>query len=196
MGKNSVRKEQILESAAKLFRKKGFKATSMRMIASNLGLEAASLYNHIHSKQKILEELLLGMGGRFMEGMNEVEDSKKNPLEKLDLLIGLHVKLTLSYPEQISLITGDWVHLEEPALTQYKTLRNAYELKFKTIITDGMNEGLIENIDIEMALFSILSSLHWLYSWYARHPEMKGSDIEREIKKCLISGLKKREENP
>ena len=41
--KNSPRKEVILEKAAHLFRKNGFNATSMRDLAENVGVEAASL---------------------------------------------------------------------------------------------------------------------------------------------------------
>jgi hypothetical protein len=82
--------------------------------------------------------------------------------------------------------------LEEPVLQQYKSLRNEYESRFKAIIIDGINKGLIENVNPEMALFSILSSLHWLYSWSGRHKEMNAIDIENEIKQCLLYGLKKR----
>jgi len=162
------------------------------MIASELKIEASSLYNHIESKQAILKEMLLEMAEKFIEGMQEVENSNANPIEKLEMLVGLHVKLTLQFPDQISLITGEWVHLEEPALRQYIHLRNGYELSFKTIIADGMKLGMIEKIDIEMALFSILSSLHWLYSWSGRHRELKAEALEKEIKQCLLYGLKKR----
>jgi AcrR family transcriptional regulator len=190
--KVSPRKDQIFAAAALLFRKKGFKATSMRMIAAALGIEASSLYNHIASKQEILAEQLLEIAASFMSGMSEIEHSSLNPIEKLEKLVALHVKLTLAFPDQISLITGEWVHLEEPVLQQYKSLRSEYEFRFKAIIIDGINMGLIENVDPEMALFSILSSLHWLYSWSGRHKEMKATNIENEIKQCLLYGLKKR----
>lgn len=44
------RKEQIITTSAKLFRQKGFEAASMRDIAAELDIEAASLYSHIKSK--------------------------------------------------------------------------------------------------------------------------------------------------
>jgi AcrR family transcriptional regulator len=191
--KQKIRREQILDVAARLFRKKGFKATSVRMIATEMNMEAASLYNHISSKQDILKELLLQMADEFTKGMAAVEKSKLNPFEKLELLVGLHVKLTLDHPDQISLITGEWVHLEEPAFQQYMALRSDYEMRFKSILSEGMKQGYIEKVDIEMALFSILSSLHWLYSWSGRHPDLKAADLEKEIKQCLLLGLKKRE---
>jgi AcrR family transcriptional regulator len=191
--KEKIRKDQILQVAARLFRKKGFSATSVRMIASEMNMEAASLYNHISSKQDILKELLLTLAREFMEGMETVEKSDANPFQKLEMLVSLHVKLTLAHPDQISLITGEWVHLEEPMLSQYVAHRSDYEKRFKSIISDGMKEGFIEKIDVDMAVFSILSSLHWLYSWSGRHRELAAEEIEKEIKQCLLYGLKKRE---
>ncbi|HCT23363.1 MAG TPA: TetR/AcrR family transcriptional regulator, partial [Chitinophagaceae bacterium] len=51
---HSSRKDIIVSKAASLFREKGYKATSMRELADAVGVEAASLYNHIHSKTEIL----------------------------------------------------------------------------------------------------------------------------------------------
>ena len=44
------KRQQILDVAARLFREKGYKTTSMRDIAKNLNVEAATLYSHIRSK--------------------------------------------------------------------------------------------------------------------------------------------------
>jgi AcrR family transcriptional regulator len=190
--KEKIRKDQIREVAARLFRKKGYSATSVRMIASEMNMEAASLYNHISSKQYILKELLLTLATDFMRGREAVEKSDKNPFEKLEMLVSLHVQLTLRFPDQISLITGEWVHLEEPYLSRYGEHRTDYERRFKSIIADGMKEGYIEKVDIDMAVFSILSSLHWLYSWSGKHRELPAEVLEKEIKHCLLFGIKKR----
>ena len=49
------KRQIILEEAAKLFKDKGYGGTSMRDIAGQVGMEAASMYNHIKSKDEILE---------------------------------------------------------------------------------------------------------------------------------------------
>ena len=162
------------------------------MIASELGMEAASLYNHIASKQEILKELLLEMAGLFTTGMNSIEISDADSFQKLENLVALHVHLTFEFPNEIALITGEWVHLEEPAYGQYITLRNEYEQKFKSIIRQGMEDGHLENTDIDIALFSILSTLRWLYSWVSRHKEISPEMLEKEMKRTLLEGVKKR----
>ncbi|HIB37955.1 TetR/AcrR family transcriptional regulator, partial [Mesonia sp.] len=79
------KREHILKEAAKLFVEKGYKATSMKDIASVIGVEAASLYNHIKSKQEILVVLLGGLADRFSIGIHEINESKSASKEKLEL---------------------------------------------------------------------------------------------------------------
>ena len=56
--KKASKKDLIIRKASAMFREKGFPATSMRDLAEGVGLEAASLYNHIQSKSEILQEII------------------------------------------------------------------------------------------------------------------------------------------
>lgn len=160
------------------------------MIANSSGMEAASLYNHISSKQELLGELLFSVAGEFTKGMEEAEKLSGDSFGKLEFLVDLHINLTLRWPDRISLVTGDWVHLEEPGLSEYTRLRNDYEQRFRKIILDGKSQGVLKAINSDLSLFSILSSLHWLYSWLGRHPETDIPKIRNELKQCLLGGMR------
>ncbi|MFT4973632.1 MAG: AcrR family transcriptional regulator, partial [Saprospiraceae bacterium] len=62
------RKEEIKSAAARLFRKKGYSATSMRDIATAVGIKAASIYNHFKGKQELLQMLLMNIAYLFEKG--------------------------------------------------------------------------------------------------------------------------------
>ena len=51
-------KEKILSCAAKMFAEKGFTETSIRELATAVGLKGSSIYNHFPSKNTILEHML------------------------------------------------------------------------------------------------------------------------------------------
>ena len=45
------RRTEIIETACMLFNKIGYNNVTMRVLASEIGVKGASLYNHISSKQ-------------------------------------------------------------------------------------------------------------------------------------------------
>lgn len=55
------RKEQIIQKALEIMKERGFSGLTMRDLAKSLGMEAASLYNHIASKDDLLERVCFGI---------------------------------------------------------------------------------------------------------------------------------------
>jgi len=162
----------------------------MRDIAREVGIEAASIYNHISSKQLILNELLMALAQQFTEGMERISESDLPMVKKLEALIALHVDITATHTDAISLLPNEWVHLQEPYLKTYLGLRDAYEHEFKGIIAASMENGELEYIDHEVALFSILSTLRWLYSWYSKYSDKSVAVLKEELIKSLLYGFK------
>src|ERR1700729_1354032 len=80
--RNSTKKEVIIEKASRLFREKGFGAASMRDLAEHVGVEAASLYNHIQSKSEILQAICFRVANEFLTNLEAVEASHKFTLKK------------------------------------------------------------------------------------------------------------------
>ena len=154
-----------------------------------MGMEAASLYNHITSKPIILSDLLMEIAGLFTEGMQAIKASDAKPIEKLEQLVSLHVDLTVSHTDEISLLPAEWVHLEEPTIQQFLKLRDAYELDFKEIIAGSMSSQSMSDLEIDVALFSILSTLRWLYSWYSKNKGVDVTQLKKDLIQNLIYGL-------
>jgi len=180
------RKEQIKTVAARLFRKRGYTATSMRDIASELSMEAPSLYNHISGKQQLLEELLMMVAEAFTAGMKEVKESKLDNIEKLEHLIRLHVDITVSHTDAVSLLTNEWVHLEGDMASTFAKLKDKYEEDLRKIMKACIKDGSLEQVNVDLALFSMLSTLRWLYSWYTRNPNVNKIELEREMVRLLV----------
>ena len=189
------RKEHIYRVAARLFRKQGYVATSMRIIADEVGIQAPSIYNHVKSKQELLYDLLLKIATAFTAGMEQINTSSLDTQGKLERLVGLHVRLTIEYTDSVALIAGEWQHLVDTETHSYRSdylvLRDQYEAAFRQIIEEGKAQGVIHDVDTEIILFSILSTLRWLYSWYSRNRDFNPIELERQIAICLLDGIKR-----
>src|SRR6476620_12636227 len=99
--KTSPSKEDILSKAAWLFREKGYNATSMRDLAEEVGVEAASLYNHINSKSEILQEICFKVANRFMSHIEEVTHRTEPAIKKLEAILRFHIRNMIEVYEEV-----------------------------------------------------------------------------------------------
>ncbi len=184
------RKNDIRRTAARLFRKKGYGATSMRNIADGVGIQAASIYNHFKSKQILLQDLLMLPAMLYTKEMQAVKNSTLSPREKIEKLIRHHVRMAVEHTDSVALIVADWAHLEGDVRTHFFQLREDYEADFKEIIEIGKTNGAFNpNINTDVAVFSILSTLRWLFSWYNRNKSFDVEELEEQMMRVLLHGL-------
>ena len=186
------RKEQIFQVAEQLFKEKGYMATSMRDIAGELGIEAASLYSHIKSKDEILETICFRMADQFLNAFEDVNDIYFNAEEKLKMAIASHVKILTEDLNASSVFIREWRHLNEPKLDGFISLRNKYEMEFRKILQTGIDENIFEPVDNKFAVLTILSSLNWITEWYKSGGQMTADEIAEQLFNFILTGLKKK----
>lgn len=187
MAKSSKR-EIIFTAAAKLFRDRGYQATSMRDLAEAVDLKASSLYNHIGSKEEILREICVANADKFSAGMQEVMQSDANPLEKIKALINMHINIAVNDYTSVTSFNDEWRHLGEPALSNFKEKRKKYEREFLSIIEEGIAQKQIQDINPMVCMYTILSSTQWVYD---AHLDLDQSSLSMDIKRMLISGIER-----
>lgn len=186
--KTETRKAEIVKTAAKLFKKKGYSAVTMRDIAQTMGIKAASLYNHIQSKQDILKSIIISIAEEFTSGMELIKASQTTSLEKLHQIVILHVDITSRNTYQMAALNNDWMHLEDQ-LEHYLTLRQYYENDFISIIQSGIDAKEIVNSNPEIIMFSILSTLRSLYLWIPKKEDVNTHELAQSLSQVLIQGI-------
>ncbi len=188
--KRETRKEEIIRVAAKLFKEKGYSAVTMRDIAKAMGIKAASLYNHINSKQAILDAIIMAIAQEFTEGMANIKSLNQNCVEKLKHIIKLHVKVSSQNIYGMASLNNDWMHLEDK-LEDYQKLRTNYEADFRAILVQGIATGEFTNTNPEIMLFSILTTLRSLHLWIPKKEDLDLSELTLTLHKILIEGINK-----
>ncbi len=189
--KDVSRKEVILKAAAELFREKGFKAASMRDLAEKVGVEAASLYNHIDSKTELLHNICLNVANYFFAHMNEVETSDLNTIEKIELLLRFHIRQMINNFEEVHVADREWRHLMEPYLSNYKNQRRNYRKRFAAIIEKGVQQKEIKQIDSSTAVLIMLHAVSGIESWHRSKEKITGEALEKNMITIMVEGLKK-----
>ena len=187
--KPTDRKTEIINVAAKLFKEKGYSAVTMRDIAQAMDIKAASLYNHIKSKQEILVLIIIEIAEEFTTVINEIVASEVSTIQKIEKVIQLHIDITLRNADALACLNNDWMHLTDDDLIYFIKMRNDYEESFREIIKTGITNGEIKNLNLEFIIFSTLSTLRTLYIWYGKKKNIKPEVLKATMIQVLLNGI-------
>ena len=191
MKTKSNKRQRILDEAAKLFKYKGFGGTSMRDLAGEVGMEAASMYNHIKSKDEILETICFHVSDLYIAQLTEIERTDGSYVDKIRALIRLHLRLMVEDGAAVSVANNDWKYLTGDKLEAFKTARKRYERGFAALIEQGIAAGELAPVNVSVALFTILSAVRWVELWFRPDRGVSAQELEDNIMTILLNGLAK-----
>lgn len=130
-------RQQILDVAARMFRERGYSATSLRDLASLVGMKAGSLYYHFSSKEELATEVL-------RIGVERVAEAVSNRLESLGprasaaarirAAVEAHVETLLLECDYTSAHTRCYPYVPESVKVQVLAARRAYEDQWRQLI--------------------------------------------------------------
>ncbi|MDF1695212.1 MAG: TetR/AcrR family transcriptional regulator [Saprospiraceae bacterium] len=189
MKRSKNRKEEIYAVSAKLFRKRGYVASTMRDIAELVGIEPSSLYSHIKSKEEILIKICMTCAQEFDDGMVRVIQSNKGIHQKIEDLIDLHLDIALNKPSSVTVFNDEWKHLPEKELNEFMVIRSEYASNFKEILMIGIKKGEIVSMSESTAFQLIINSVKWLHFYVKKLSEAELREKRKEIKQFIIRGL-------
>ncbi|MCV6628391.1 MAG: TetR family transcriptional regulator [Flavobacteriaceae bacterium] len=184
------KKEKFFHAALTLFHEKGFKATTMRDIAEKLEFEVANIYNYIDSKDALLENYLFSMSAKFHKNIDRILQSTYPPLEKLKLIIAMHIQLAADKPYETALVQNEWRNLPIEKRVLFLEERNAYEGKFQSVLEACKEEKSIREIDTKLATNAMLAAIRWTYDMFTEeHVDKNPLEVQKQITDLLLAGV-------
>ena len=187
--KDGSKKDVIIQSAASLFKEKGYPATSMRDIAEIIGVEAPSLYNHIESKKEILNEICFRIARLFTIHLKEVELSDEPVLRKIESIIRFHISMMMTEYKNVYISDHEWKHLHEPHLTDFKNQRRNYRSRVAALLQKGIDKNEVTSVNPYVAVLTILSAIGGIENWQRSSKKIDAKSLEENMVNILIEGL-------
>jgi TetR/AcrR family transcriptional regulator, cholesterol catabolism regulator len=163
-----ARRREIDEVASGLFHANGYAATSVRDIAKALDIQAASMYAHVASKEDVLWSIVDAAATAFEQGAGaaSAEAATIDPIDRLAALVEAHVEVITADPERASVFVTEWRHLSGSRRAAIASRRDAYEARFREVITDGIAIGAFRPTDPAVAAAFLLTALNGVAGWY------------------------------
>ena len=183
------RREHILDESARLFKERGFGGATMRDIALRVGIKAGSMYNHIKSKDELLEAICLRVANQYLTQLDEIEQADGTIVEKIEALIRVHVRIMVEDGASVFVCNNEWKSMVGDKLEEFKLMRDTYETRVKALLESGMRAGVLRKVDPDIALYTLLSSVRWVEFWYKPSRKIQPATLEEDIVGIVIGGL-------
>jgi AcrR family transcriptional regulator len=120
------RRDQILDTAARLFAERGFHGVSVGDIGKAVGVSGPALYKHFDSKDAVLAEMLVDISERLLtEGRARVA-AASDARAALAALVDWHVDFALGHESLIVVQDRDWQSLPTTARERVRALQREY----------------------------------------------------------------------
>ena len=160
----SPREDQVRAAALRLFKEKGYHATSMRDIATAVGINKGSLYSYIHSKEDLLIPVFERAMGVLLEQIEQITaDASLSPTERLKRAIHAHVSAVANNLDVLTVYLSEWRQLAAESLATNRGQRERYAELFHQILRDGVAAGEFRSMDTRIVMLGMIGMSNWLW---------------------------------
>jgi AcrR family transcriptional regulator len=173
-----------------LFGDQGYPATSMRDIASAVGLLPGSLYAHIDDKEGLLAEIVEGGIDRYLAAGEPIAAGSERPDVRLRRLVRAHIEIIAENIPLTRVVFHQWKYLERARRQRVVEKRRRYEALFTQILDDGLQNGVFNrSMEHRVAVLSILGILNWVPEWLASQSADEAREVGDRIADVVLQGL-------
>jgi len=169
--------EAIGKAGLRLIYEKGYEAMSLRHLATEVGIQVGSLYNHISTKQ----DLLFGLLRKHMEDLLASLDSALAPSgtahDRLQAFTAFHVSYHIARKREVFICYSELRSLDPENYEAIVALRRAYERRLIAILEDGLSEGRFTVTDPQVAAYGILAMLTGVCTWFRPKGRLSADEV-------------------
>jgi AcrR family transcriptional regulator len=156
----------ILKSAAKAFRRRGYHGATVEQIAAALHMKKGNLYYYFKNKEEILFACHQYSLDRLTQLLEEIESTGAAADVKLRQLIDAFVHTILDELHGTALFL-DLEALSPAHLKAVITRRDAFDKGVRRVIEEGMASGMFAEGDAKLLAFALFGAVNWIPRWYS-----------------------------
>jgi AcrR family transcriptional regulator len=172
----AIKREAVIQTAARAFRARGYHNTSLDDIAALLNVTKPTIYHYVQSKEQILFECFRTGLEEIRAAFAEVRDPSLNGRERLISVIRRYA----------AAITSDFgwcmVRAEDQDLSpemsaRIKALKSEIDQGIRQLIRTGIEDRSIRACDPKMTSFALAGALNWISHWHREDDALSPGEI-------------------
>ncbi|WP_186355470.1 TetR family transcriptional regulator [Pseudomonas chlororaphis] len=157
---------KLLQTAAHLFRNKGYERTTVRDLAGAVGIQSGSIFHHFKSKDDILravmEETIHYNTALMRADLAEASSVR----ERVLALIRCELQSIMGGSgEAMAVLVYEWRSLSAQGQADVLALRDIYEQIWSQVLGEAKDAGFIKG-DVFITRRFLTGALSWTTTWF------------------------------
>lgn len=181
--------ERLLDTAATLFRQKGYAGTTTRDLAAELGLRNASLYHYTRSKANLLYEICITSLANLQSAVSEAVQKEADPLARVVAMIRRHMQVILADSDAHTTMLIEMRALPEDQLREVIFRRGKYESIIRNVLTEAQEAGVLRgDVSPSYLTLALFSLMNWSLFWYDTAGELSVENLAEILIRLFLEG--------
>lgn len=181
--------ESILLGAVEVFNRHGYDATSMGLLAENLGITKSAIYHHVPSKEYLLDRALDRALGGLETVLADPLATTGPAANRLDYVVRAATEVLtqqLPYVTLLLRLRGN-TELERAALERRRAFNRAVADLVHEAQADGAIRDDVDSGTITRLLFGMVNSL---VDWYRPDGALDAESVANDIIAVAFDGIR------
>lgn len=190
-GRPGYDQQSVLQIAVEVFNRHGYDATSMGILAENLGISKSAIYHHVPSKGDLLKLALdHALGG--LEGILDQPEAQSGSADaRLEFVLRQTISVLVERLPFVTLLLrlrGN-TDIERTAMERRRT----FDHKVAELISAARDEGsLREDIDPRTVTRLLFGTINSIVEWYKPGGSLSPEKLADDVITMAFEGLNAR----
>jgi len=187
------KRTRIIEQASKSFYERGYEATSIELLASELNVTKPFIYSYFPNKLAILEAVYEQSSLRLVETLQAELNRSGPPAARLRKFVIAFVLENIKHQASSGVFLQEEKQLSETQLAKIRKLEKSFNDALTALIRAGIEDGSFKVNDPSIASLSLSGMVRWVHRWYRPGRRLDPEQIAEEIAELALNMLRARD---
>lgn len=185
-----------MAAASAVFQRIGYAQTTLEDVAAEVGINRATLYYYVGTKEELLIALLYRPIHQMTANIKAIARLDIEPESKLRQALVQYTTDMAETPQlMIFLAQNHRQFLSGPQAEDIAANADDYGRALVQIIQEGIDAGVFRSdIPASMSMLAILGMFNWIHRWYQPGGRLTLADVGETFAELALSSLRPREQ--
>jgi TetR/AcrR family transcriptional regulator, cholesterol catabolism regulator len=186
----SNREQEIIAAAAQVFLEKGYHAATTRDIAAAVGIQQASLYYYISSKEELLYLVVREPIMQLYAQIEAIVKADWPTRDKIERSLQAHLAaFDDNYPHMFVFVQ-ELQNVMQSLQERLHDFPQRYQHLWEELIRQGITTGeLRADLDVTTTVLMILGMCNWMSRWYRKGGRLSTAALAQQYARALLDGI-------